>query len=166
LTHSIFWKYHKDILANTIECEQKVKHYVSHSDELEQGCDNGNNYSFIKPTQLAIGNYASGKPPHCWQEFDIVINCSVTEYKENRQHKGYLHLPIPDGKKGQIVFGASIQKAIDFVYQPILENKKVLVHCSTGINKARECTDFFWLIFVYRKRSFCRYFALYFDSLL
>lgn len=117
-------------MSNAAECEQKVKHYVSQSNELEEGCDN--NYSFVKPTQLAIGNYASGKPPQCWQEFDIVINCSQTEYEGNQEHEGYLHLPMPDGKKGQIVFGASIQKAIDFVYQAILENRKVLVHCSTG----------------------------------
>lgn len=130
----MFWKNHKDILSNQADCENKVKEIVSLSrdDLLEQGEIDGKNFSMIEPTTLAIGNYASGKPPQCWKEFDYIINCSVSEYDGMSENPKYLHLPIPDGKKGQIIFGASIEKAIEFVHDPILENRKILVHCSTG----------------------------------
>jgi tRNA A64-2'-O-ribosylphosphate transferase len=125
-------------LSNQAECEEKVKSIVAQykNELLEQGVaeeEGGKNYAFIKPTTLAIGNYASGRPPHCWDHFDYIINCSVSEYKDmDSTDKRYLHLPIPDGKKGQITFGTSIQKAIDFVHNPIMENKRIVVHCSTG----------------------------------
>jgi tRNA A64-2'-O-ribosylphosphate transferase len=78
---------------------------------------------------LAIGSYASGL---CWDEFDYVINCAEAEYEQNKEQKNYLHLAIPEGKKGQITFGTSIKKAIEFVRDPLLQNRRILVHCATG----------------------------------
>lgn len=135
LTAMMFWKNHEKILSRQAECEDNVKSVVTaYKDELlEEGEADGRNFAMVKPTTLAIGNYASGKPPQCWTEFDYVINCAVTEYEAmDKDNACYLHLPIPDGKKGQIIFGNSIQKAIDFVRKPILEKKKILVHCATG----------------------------------
>jgi tRNA A64-2'-O-ribosylphosphate transferase len=146
----MFWKHHNLILSNQADCEENVKSIVAtFKDELlEQGDMDGKNYAMIKPTNLAIGNYSSGKPPQCWIDFDYIINCSVSEYDNmnSKDKEGcYLHLPIPEGKKGQIIFGTSIQKAIDFVQKPILENKKILVHCSTG--KA-SLNDFYFLLLI------------------
>ncbi|KAF1806785.1 initiator tRNA phosphoribosyl transferase [Mucor lusitanicus] len=137
LTHSAFWKHRHDILTSSSECERNVKSLVARlKDSSVQNDDDDDDgtrhYAFIKSTPLAIGDDRSGKPPHCWDTFDYVINCSQDEYELNRGHKHYLHLPIPDGKKGQIIFGACIQKAIDFVRDPIIENKKILVYCATG----------------------------------
>ncbi|KAI7869092.1 initiator tRNA phosphoribosyl transferase [Mucor mucedo] len=133
LTHIMFWKNHLDILSNQAECEEKVKCIVAANKDalMEEGEADGKNFAMVQPTMLGIGNYASGKPPYCWENFDYIINCSVLEY-EGMDSSKYLHLPIPDGKKGQIIFGASIQKAIEFVHDPIMENKRILVHCSTG----------------------------------
>lgn len=130
----MFWKNHQSILSSQANCESKVKEIVASSKDslLEEGEIDGKNFSMIEPTNLAIGNYASGKPPQCWENFDYVINCSLSEYDGMAKSPNYLHLPIPDGKKGQIIFGASIDKAIRFVHDPVLENKKILVHCSTG----------------------------------
>ncbi|KAI8059750.1 initiator tRNA phosphoribosyl transferase [Thamnidium elegans] len=100
LTPIMFWKNHKDILSNQADCENKVKEIVSLSkdDLLEEGEIDGKNFAMIEPTKLAIGNYASGKPPQCWKEFDYIINCSVSEYEGMTENPKYLHLPIPDGK--------------------------------------------------------------------
>lgn len=147
LTHSAFWKHRHDILTSSSECERNVKSLVARlKDSSVQNDDDDDDgtrhYAFIKSTPLAIGDDRSGKPPHCWDTFDYVINCSQDEYELNRGHKHYLHLPIPDGKKGQIIFGACIQKAIDFVRDPIIENKKILVYCATGNGyKHFMCTD-------------------------
>ncbi|KAI8643637.1 tRNA A64-2'-O-ribosylphosphate transferase [Parasitella parasitica] len=139
LTHLAFWKHRHDILTSSSECEGNVKALVSflkdnanrHNDDNEDD-DTTKHYAFIKSTPLAIGDAYSGKPPRCWDIFDYVINCCQDEYELNRQHAHYLHLPIPDGKKGQVIFGSSIQKAINFVNGPIAENKKILVYCAAG----------------------------------
>lgn len=162
----MFWKHHLDILSNQASCEEKVKSIVASSKDafLQEGDIDGKNFAWIQPTSLAIGNYASGKPALCWENFDYIINCAVSEYKDMNS-KNYLHLPIPDGKKGQIIFGTSIQKAIDFVRDPIKENKRILVHCSTG--KSIIFIEFsFFKSFLVRKRLFRRYSNIHFNSLL
>ncbi|KAG2183923.1 hypothetical protein INT44_008934, partial [Umbelopsis vinacea] len=56
------------------------------------------------PGKVAIGTWKSGEPPSCWQNFDIVINCTDQEYPENKKEiysKCYLHLNIPSGKRGK-----------------------------------------------------------------
>lgn len=144
LTHLAFWKHRRDILTNSIECERNVKSIVTllkNNKSDDDYDDTTNHFAFIKSTLLAIGDSFSGKPPFCWNTFDYVINCCQDEYELNQQHKNYLHLPIPDGKKGQIIFGSSIQKAIDFVHDPIIENKKVLIYCATGRFYYEMCTD-------------------------
>ncbi|KAI9485903.1 MAG: initiator tRNA phosphoribosyl transferase [Benjaminiella poitrasii] len=136
LTPSMFWKHRNEILTSSSECEENVKLFVSlyKSKDLEEEEANEKNYAFIEPTLWAIGNAARcNKPPRCWETFDYVINCSNEDVQVDEDKKSrYLHLPIPEGKKGQIIFGSSIQKAIDFAQKPISENKKVLVQCSTG----------------------------------
>ncbi|KAI7904851.1 tRNA A64-2'-O-ribosylphosphate transferase [Cokeromyces recurvatus] len=134
LTPNMLWKHRDEILTSSGECEGNVKNIVLlyKSKKLEEET-NEKNYAFIKPTTLAIGNSAKcNKPPHCWEVFDYVINCSNSEEEVPIENDHYLYLPIPEGKKGQIIFGSSIQKAIDFVRDPILKNKKILVQCSTG----------------------------------
>lgn len=130
MTHNLFWKFKEQILSNATECTKIVTDIVEFSaadDDIYENC-----FAFIGPTTLAIGNYLSGKPPVCWDNFDCVINCGVPEYVESKECKQYLHLAIPEGKKGQIIFGASIQKAIDFVRIPLLNQKKILLYCATG----------------------------------
>lgn len=168
----MFWKNHEKILSSQAECEDNVKSVVTaYKDELlEEGEADGRNFAMVKPTTLAIGNYASGKPPQCWTEFDYVINCAVTEYEAmDKDNACYLHLPIPDGKKGQIIFGNSIQKAIDFVRKPILEKKKILVHCATGNTRTHTDKRIFYnnvYLCMCRQGLLCGYSSIYSHSLL
>lgn len=117
----MFWNHQEYILSNKTDCEERVKELVK-----EIGSDQNNNHSFafIDPTTIAIGGSVSSL-------FDVIINCSL-EQKLVSDSIDYLHLPIPEGKKGQQAFLASISKAIDFVRQPLLDKKKILIFCDTG----------------------------------
>ncbi|KAG1592355.1 hypothetical protein G6F48_002685 [Rhizopus delemar] len=121
LTPTLFWNHQEYILSNKTDCEERVKELVK-----EIGSDQNNNHSFafIDPTTIAIGGSVSSL-------FDVIINCSL-EQKLVSDSIDYLHLPIPEGKKGQQAFLASISKAIDFVRQPLLDKKKILIFCDTG----------------------------------
>ncbi|KAI8970274.1 tRNA A64-2'-O-ribosylphosphate transferase [Mycotypha africana] len=137
LTAMIFWKHHDEILASAAKCEDNVRRIVSLSKSKSAFEDIGEkNFAFIGTTGLAIGNFISGKPSDCWLAFDYVINCSEEKYEcmDESKKDCFLHLRIPEGKKGQIIFAQSIQKAIDFVYKPIVEGKKVLIHGQKGIH--------------------------------
>ncbi|KAI7865723.1 tRNA A64-2'-O-ribosylphosphate transferase [Spinellus fusiger] len=143
LTHALFWK-HKSVLLslnNADDCERKVRLLVETSkvclgtDEEENASSIDEKYHFIGTTGIAIGSRLSGKPPLCWDEFDLVVNCTLLEYEENKAdaYKGrYLQLPIPEGKKGQQALFDHIGPALVFVKQPLLEKRKVLVHCAKG----------------------------------
>jgi tRNA A64-2'-O-ribosylphosphate transferase len=78
-----------------------------------------------------------GEPPLCWQNFDIVINCTDQEYPENKKEiysKRYLHLNIPSGKRGQHILFSYIPLALQFCQEPMASGKSILVHCIEGNN--------------------------------
>jgi tRNA A64-2'-O-ribosylphosphate transferase len=71
----------------------------------------------------------------CWDNFDIVINCTDQEYPENKKDiysKRYLHLNIPASKKGQHVLFSCVPIAVKFCKDPIASGKSILVHGIEG----------------------------------
>ncbi|KAI9010989.1 tRNA A64-2'-O-ribosylphosphate transferase [Phycomyces nitens] len=140
LTHSLFWKHREDLLDvnSAAECEDKVRALVKAS----KGCveeEEDQKYDFIGNTGIAVGSRTSGKPPLCWKEFDVVINCTTMEYEDNKlkEHKNnYIQLPIPEGKKGQQALFDHIGIALAFARQPLLEKRRVLVHCAKGQDRS------------------------------
>ncbi|KAI8885014.1 initiator tRNA phosphoribosyl transferase [Backusella circina FSU 941] len=124
LVPSLFWQHQKEILevSSAQECESKVQTLVARS---KTQVNDGVTYAFIQPTHLAV---ADGLPKN--GEFDTIIDCSMQSKETN--HPNYLHLPIPEGKKGQNTLASSIPKAIDFVRVPLIENKRILIFCDTG----------------------------------
>ncbi|KAI8978906.1 tRNA A64-2'-O-ribosylphosphate transferase [Pilobolus umbonatus] len=109
LTPSMFWRNQEDILSDISGCEQRVKSLVQSSKNHLAVSVDDKNYAIISPTHLAIGNLSSAAYPECWKSFDVLINCSP-ENRDSDEHvneKSYLHVPIPEGKKGQIAFASS-----------------------------------------------------------
>ncbi|KAJ1992075.1 tRNA A64-2'-O-ribosylphosphate transferase [Coemansia spiralis] len=99
-------------------------------------------FNFIAGTCIAVGDRVSGRPPECWKQFDAIINCGAPEYEQNSKDQAlksrYIYLPIPEGKRGQVELGKRIPWALDFVH-PFIKggnNKKVLVHCSQGMDRS------------------------------
>ncbi|KAL0074133.1 tRNA A64-2'-O-ribosylphosphate transferase [Phycomyces blakesleeanus] len=142
LTHSLFWKNREDLLdvSSAVECEDKVRALVKSSKgHIEEDEEGDQKYHYISNTGIAVGTRTSGKPPMCWKEFDVVVNCTTLEYNENKleEHKHqYIQLPIPEGKKGQQALFDHIGIALAFVRQPLLEKRRVLVHCAKGQDRS------------------------------
>lgn len=93
-------------------------------------------YNYVQNTTLAIGSRRAGRPPQCWENFDVVVNCTLNEYEDNKERKGYLHLKIAEGKKGQNALFDCIPTALEFVRQPLSEGKRVLIHCAKGQDRS------------------------------
>ncbi|RCH82103.1 hypothetical protein CU097_000124, partial [Rhizopus azygosporus] len=96
LTPSLFWENHQFILESKGECERRVREIVKDSLEKMNSQPTGS-FAFIKPTTIAISDLASAQSN--WQQFDIIINCSEKNLELNSDT--YLHLPIPEGKRGK-----------------------------------------------------------------
>ncbi|PHZ12809.1 initiator tRNA phosphoribosyl transferase [Rhizopus microsporus ATCC 52813] len=127
LTPSLFWENHQLILESKGECERRVIEIVKDSLEKMNSQTTGS-FAFIKPTTIAISDLASAQSN--WQQFDVIINCSEKNLELNSDT--YLHLPIPEGKRGQQAFLLAIPKAIRFVEKPLLEKQNILICCDSG----------------------------------
>ncbi|KAJ2602551.1 tRNA A64-2'-O-ribosylphosphate transferase [Coemansia sp. RSA 1722] len=136
LTPRLFWKHQHKLLADIDSCEQLAGELVAkQSSDVE-----GSGYNFVGSTNIAVGGRTSGRPPECWQTFDAVINCGAPEYQDNRDEalkSKYLYLDIPEGKRGQVQLGKSIEGAIRFAKR-FVENPgmRLLVHCSQGMDRS------------------------------
>lgn len=123
----MFWENHQFILESKGECERRVREIVKDSLEKMNSQPTGS-FAFIKPTTIAISDLASAQSN--WQQFDIIINCSEKNLELNSDT--YLHLPIPEGKRGQQAFLLAIPKAIRYVEKPLLEKQNILICCDSG----------------------------------
>lgn len=111
-----------------------VRRIVQEEKGDEEADDEGK-FNYISGTRLAIGSRSCGKPPACWQAFDVIINCTPTDYEENTKesYKGrYLKLPIPEGKKGQYTLFECIPTALNFVRPHLINGRRILIHCAKG----------------------------------
>jgi tRNA A64-2'-O-ribosylphosphate transferase len=122
------------------ECERQVKEIVSllkgsqHAATIDT---KGNVFDWIGKTGIAIGGRRSGKPPDCWENFSVVINCGALQYEEHMKLEAeskdrYLFLSIPEGKKGQHALYQYLPQASDYILKSLKESKQVLVHCAQG----------------------------------
>ncbi|RUP45765.1 tRNA A64-2'-O-ribosylphosphate transferase [Jimgerdemannia flammicorona] len=146
LTPTLFWQHRGELLmADAAACEKVVRcvvreaNFIDQEDNFSVTAYQQKSYDFIGNTNIAIGSRRSGKPPQCWNNFDVIINCTELEYEGNRdeRHAGrYLQLAIPEGKKGQHVLARMIPRALEFVEGPLREGRRVLVHCAKGQDRS------------------------------
>ncbi|KAG2175394.1 hypothetical protein INT43_001041 [Umbelopsis isabellina] len=141
LTPQIFWNNRDDLLGtDSAACENVTRNIVESSKVIaERNFADTGAFSFVGDSKIAIGTWSSGKPEECWANFDIVINCTEHEYEENKNEKykkRYLHLNIPESKRGQHAFFKCIPTAIDFCKEPILTSQTILVHGAEGKDRA------------------------------
>ncbi|KAI9345608.1 tRNA A64-2'-O-ribosylphosphate transferase [Obelidium mucronatum] len=156
LTPDLFWRHQGQLLnpsySNT-DCVRIAKEIVqqSKSSTGNASCNSLSDgevfFDWIGSSGIAIGSRRSGKPPGCWVDFDVVINCGAPEYPEMAaslemvgNYKNYLYLPIPEGKKGQHALYESIVVVSDFVVKAakrnIAKTPKILIHCAQGRDRS------------------------------
>lgn len=124
--------------GSAAECEKHARQLARNNDtEEDPSSSSSSSFNYIGQTSIAIGSRLSGKPPSCWDTFDVIINCTPLEYDDNRKHKGYyLQLPIPEGKRGQQALFESIPTALAFVHDHLVENRRILIHCAKGQDRS------------------------------
>ncbi|KAJ1963429.1 tRNA A64-2'-O-ribosylphosphate transferase [Dipsacomyces acuminosporus] len=145
LTPRLFWKHRAALLESREGCESAARDIATKpqgpaDDSAGSGLgDIQSRFDYIRETGIAVGDRISGRPPECWSLFDAVINCGSPEHEKNKDPvlaPRYLFLDIPEGKRGQVELAKSIPKALEFI-KPLLEAKKrVLIHCSQGMDRS------------------------------
>eukprot|EP01135_Chromosphaera_perkinsii_P002563 Nk52_evm79s224 gene=Nk52_evmTU79s224 len=98
-------------------------------------------FNAIGETGLFVGSRLASKPPHCFEEFDVIVNCCMFEYdaflSENEMSQGrYLWLPIPEGKRGSKTLEKLLPVALIFIAKHLCEKRKVLIHCAQGADRS------------------------------
>ncbi|KAI9285369.1 tRNA A64-2'-O-ribosylphosphate transferase [Umbelopsis sp. AD052] len=141
LTAPMFWRHRKELFSgDAATCERLAMQIATESKDIsEQDVANNDSYTYVGNSKVAIGTWKSGEPPSCWQNFDIVINCTDQEYPENKKEnysKRYLHLNIPSGKRGQHILFSYIPLVLQFCQEPMASKKSILVHCIEGKDRA------------------------------
>ncbi|KAA6376971.1 MAG: putative initiator tRNA phosphoribosyl transferase [Streblomastix strix] len=107
------------------------------------------NFAFIGSFGFAIGNQRAGKPPHCWDNFQAIVNVGAPEYEgmknisnsnifQTDSIRNYLYLPIPDGKKGRVSFNNYLPQALLFISDNLLQDRRTLIHCAQGVSRKVE----------------------------
>jgi len=137
LTWEVFWKHWRDILNGGPEaCEATIKRLVT-SEPQPPADPVSPPFQFIGSTNIAIGSRTAGRPPFCWEHFEVVINCTQLEYPSlTGELPNYLFLDIPEGKKGQVKLLGSIPKALSFVEEKLRRGDRILVHCAQGKDRS------------------------------
>ncbi|KAI9090966.1 tRNA A64-2'-O-ribosylphosphate transferase [Phlyctochytrium arcticum] len=161
LTPEVFWQHCKELLAtgSGAACEEKVQELVTQ--EQQSSCPAsasvesyllpsraGQPYTWLGTLPIAIGNRVSGRPPQCWQTFDLVINCGAPEWPELPSsglesesislppQKRYVFLPIPEGKKGQHALYKLLPSVLETVLPAIQQGHRILIHCMQGKDRS------------------------------
>ncbi len=100
---------------------------------------------------LSIGTRRAGRPPECWQHFDIVINVTTMEYEElstsssatDSAHmtvlpggKLYLQLPVKEGKRDKTELEKWLPLTMLFIGVNLCRGKRILIHCAQGQDRS------------------------------
>ncbi len=99
---------------------------------LKMGEDLKFHFNWITP-DLAIGSFEAATPPHCWNNFDAILNVSNQEHQGIRKNShDYLWVPFIDGDSH--AFARALDTIINFLKEH--EGKRRLVHCSAGVSRS------------------------------
>ena len=94
---------------------------------------NFQNYNKITEN-IYLGNYKASE----LEKFDIVINCTDTLPFLNKSNRKNYRLSVKDdiSFKSQLDFNAQIRHILRVIRKYDLQNKKILVHCYSGMQRS------------------------------
>ncbi|KAJ3184084.1 hypothetical protein HDU85_001935 [Gaertneriomyces sp. JEL0708] len=144
LDHSLFWEHKAELLESedAEACARAVERLVeTHKPATRiQRCKSPP-YHWLGNTGIAVGNRDSGKPPRCWELFDVVVNCGAPQHANicetaKAAGKRYIYLDIPEGKKGQHALFQCLPEIISELQEPLETQRKILLHCMQGKDRS------------------------------
>jgi len=143
LTPDLFWIFKDFLLESESETESRVLEIVkrsrdnplSFSNELQQKEPNMKHWSFIGNTRIAFGSDIEGTKKEIFSHFDVVINCSSTNYPDLETIKNYLFSSIlSHNKSDKWKISRVLPSILDLVSPKLDENCNILIH---SINDVR-----------------------------
>lgn len=164
LTASLFWENVNDLIfknQSEEEMQQTIKQIVAEAKGLNEewfreefqpsNCPNNleikpcfsSYFDQIGTSRLYVGSRRAGRPPECWQYFDVIVNVTTMEYDEfsdsngNFPHeKSYLQLPVKEGKRDRSDLENWMAVAMLFIGMYLIKDKRILIHCAQGMDRS------------------------------
>jgi tRNA A64-2'-O-ribosylphosphate transferase len=153
LTPALFWDNRETILADggsdgdtdriinvlVKQAKKDDEEWYHHNGRPD---DAAKNFSKIGKSGIAIGTRRAGRPPECWDHFDVVLNVTTMEYDGFGSGdcvppgKAYLCCPVAEGKKDKYELERWLAVAIVFVATNLVSGRKVLIHCAQGMDRS------------------------------
>ncbi|KAL7528286.1 hypothetical protein ACHAWF_002509 [Thalassiosira exigua] len=154
LTSEVFWANRERILDPKLAEDGADEIIDSIVEEQRMGQQGGTNESKsamnvdrIGTMNLWVGSRRAGRPPECWEKFDVVLNVTENEYSNMIQsiqdqktnvHKTcyYLQLPVAEGKKDKYELERWMPVGLSFLIMHLQQDRRVLVHCAQGRDRS------------------------------
>ena len=164
LTPTLFWD-NVELLLNDTTCQddnddnddemdktidaivQKAR--LLEKDTLDGLCLSSQNlWNVIGDTNLAIGTRRAGRPPDCWNHFDVILNVTDMEYPDvmlhnnnknvdlSHRNKFYLQLDVKEGKRDRTELERWLAVGIVFCVFHAQHNRRILIHCAQGKDRS------------------------------
>jgi tRNA A64-2'-O-ribosylphosphate transferase len=146
LTPRLFWENLHAILGGAlddgcrsmVDVDTVVDGVVQARDRRENNEPREFSCDAIGATGIFIGTRRVGRPPDCWNDFDVVLAVTELEYDEMKENvpdgKYYLQLPVEEGKRDRTELERWMAVGIAFV--ALNRNKRILIHCAQGKDRS------------------------------
>ncbi len=142
LTPKLFWQHHIELTDSRLsedQIDQEIDDIVSRTkftskmDVEEEGT-----LDRIGSLSLWISSRRAGRPPHCWENFDAVLNVTDQEYDGMAEQRGsfYLQLPVAEGKRDRTELERWMPVGLVFLVLHLQQRRRVLVHCNQGKDRS------------------------------
>jgi tRNA A64-2'-O-ribosylphosphate transferase len=154
----LFWNNLHSILNEAQSCDQTdaaIDTVVSQDHKIKGEFDSQDHldcahalFDMIGTLQLAIGTRSVGKPPQCWDTFDVILNVTDMEYPDidDQYHSDgrsdcrttgfYLQLPVREGKRDRSELERWMAVGIVFVLLHAQKKRRILIHCAQGKDRS------------------------------
>jgi tRNA A64-2'-O-ribosylphosphate transferase len=144
LTADLFWNHQEQLMnqdLNDDDVDTLIDSIVQDTRKEEEYFPNvvrDGSVDRIGQTSLWIGSRRAGRPPDCWEKFDVIVNVTQLEYPDMLSQRGryYLHLSVAEGKRDKTELERCLPVGLVFLIWHLQQGRDVLVHCAQGKDRS------------------------------
>lgn len=135
LNPRLYWKNHSEIISAS---EEVVSGLVAGIVGKDVFSNENHECEVLGNTNIHIGTRRAGRPPQCWEKFDVVLNVTNLHYDDMDRPphgKKYLQMPVEEGKRDRSELERWMAVGIVFValHAP---KSRILIHCAQGRDRS------------------------------